>query len=163
MSEKKYIGERLTARADKYYGLKEVTGSQSNVELLDLIKSVVPWADDDSTISWCAIFMTYLFREEGLSNLIPDKPLAARSWLNLEGEVIWERGMDVWDIAKLARPGDIVIFWRYSIDDWRGHIGFYMNEYHYDKTKIRIKGGNQSDGVLIRSYSKHRVLKIIRL
>ena len=156
-----YIGERLLAAAMKYYGLKEVPGDQSNAELLDIIKSVISWADDDSTISWCGIFITYLFNELGLNHLVPSRSYGARQWLNLERESVWAIGQEKYLISELARPGDIVVFWRGSIDDWRGHVALYINE--YDGDRIRVLGGNQDNAVNIRAYNKERILKIIRL
>jgi len=160
--ENKYIGERILANMMGLYGLAEIPGNESNAELLDIIKSVIPWANDDSTISWCGIVMTYVFQKEGLGHLVPSKPAGARSWLNIEGTIVWQIGDDINLISKLAKPGDIVVFWRNSIDDWRGHVAQYLNEYDYDKSKIRVIGGNQDNAVVVRPYSKDRVLKIIR-
>lgn len=150
-----------------YYGLKEVSGEASNPELLELIQSELQWADDDSTIAWCALFGTVIFRKSDKTHLIPDEPYAARNWLELEGkegvETIWKRGDNIEDIAKKAKSGDIVIFWRGSLDGWKGHFAWYLNEYTYDKSKIRTFGGNQDNGALIRPYSKNRILAIFRI
>ena len=146
--------------AFSYYGLKEIPGHESNAKLLKIIKSEINWADDDSTIAWCAIFMTYIFKAVGLN--IPVKPYSARSWSNIQGQTIYQEG-DNKDLISNAQPGDVVIFWRGSRNGWKGHVAFYINEYDYDRNKIRTIGGNQSDGVLIRPYSKSRILKIIRI
>ncbi len=153
--------------AIKYYGLKEIDGKKSNEDLLKLIQTELQWVDDDSVIAWCAIYGTIIFRQMGLGYLIPDKPYAARSWIDLkysdEVEVIWERGDDLSEISKKAKAGDIVIFWRGSINGWKGHFAWYVNEYHFDRSKIRVLGGNQDNAVNIRAYSKNRVLIILRI
>ena len=150
-----------------YYGLKEVNGAASNPQLLELIQSELEWADDDSTIAWCALFGTHIFKKAGLYNLIPEKPYAARNWVALkdkdEVEVIWKDGDDIDDIVKNAKSGDIVIFWRGSKQGWKGHFAWYLNEYSYDTSKIRTFGGNQDNGALVRPYSKNRILIILRI
>lgn len=157
-------GEILLARMMSLYGLKEVDGNESNKELLAMINSIVPWVEDDSKFSWCATIIVWLFMDLGWAHLIPENPLAARSWTKLQGTTIWEDGMDVKLITKLARPGDVIVFWRTNKKtSWHGHISLFINEYHYDRTKIRVIGGNQSNGILSRAYSKNRVLKVIRL
>ena len=154
--------------AQRYYGMKEVSGRASNPKLLKLIHSEIEWADDDSTIAWCALFATHIFKLAGLYHLIPDNnPYAARSWLTLankEGmKVVWKEGDNIKNITRDARTGDLVIFWRGSRNGWKGHIAWYINEYDYDTSKIRTFGGNQENGALIRPYSKNRILMILRV
>ena len=95
--------------ASQFYGLKEVPGKKSNKKLIQLIKTIIPWADDDSTIAWCAIFMAYVFKKLGYQ--LPSHPAAARSWLNLpNSKTIWKDGDKYSDIGLKAQVGDIVVF-----------------------------------------------------
>ena len=53
------------------------------------------------------------------------------------------------------RPGCIVVFWRESLDSWKGHVGFYVGD---DVDRVLILGGNQNNSVNISSYSKDKIL-----
>ena len=128
------------------YGITESPGSLDNPEVLKYYESVdIPeYMKHDST-AWCSAFVNWCCKEAG-------KPYSgkanAKSWLNIGKEV---------DKPDL---GDICIFWRENINSWKGHVGFYVNE---DEHGIYLLGGNQSNRVCILKYSKHQLLKIIRL
>lgn len=143
-----------------FYGLTEVDGPASDPALLTLIQKYIAWADDDSTVAWCAVFMTHLARITGHDEP-SGKQFMARSWLtcgktvadyNDPGGIDWNQ----------VRTGDRVILSRGNPAGWQGHVALYVNEYDPDPAKIRLLGGNQSNGVLIRAYPKDRVLGIRR-
>lgn len=133
----------------KYYGLTEKAGPGSDERLIELIRSVAPWAQDDSSVAWCGIYMTHLFKINGLKP--PSKSMAARSWLKVGNKVD----------PYYAEPGDLVVFWRRAIDDWRGHVGQFIN--WTEDGRIRVLGGNQNNSVSIRIYGKERILGIRRV
>lgn len=138
----------LLQHALKYYGQFEVPGPGSNPLILQWIKEFFPDITDDSKVAWCSIFLHIIAKEAGY-NLRKDG--TARSWLT-HGEVIQFND---------AEPGDIVIFWRGSPGGWQGHVALFVNWKGDDG--VRVLGGNQSDGVNIRTYQKNRILGIRRL
>ena len=107
----------------------------------------INYAGDE--VAWCGLHVGYCVRralpkeplptnEEGA----PEGLLGARRWLTFGSEVN-------------PKVGAIMVFWRESVDDWRGHVGFYYGEQgdHY-----QILGGNQSDKVSVALYEKRRFL-----
>ena len=96
--------------------------------------------------NWCAVFIGSLLSEIGYD--LPAYPQVARSYL------------------KIGRPvddpviGDIVVFWRGSKNDWRGHVSIFIRE---DETGIYCLGGNQQGKVQIVRYSKFKLLGYRRI
>jgi uncharacterized protein (TIGR02594 family) len=131
----------------KLYGIAEIGGSKSNPELLKILQRHLQTATDDSTTAWCGIAMAESFQMAGLADLIPSGFMSARSWLKLSNPVTLED----------AEIGDIVVFWRGSIDGWQGHVALYVND---AGPNIRVCGGNQGDRVSIALYDKARILGI---
>lgn len=133
------------------YGMVEVKGTNSNPQLLAMIRKYLPNATDDSEVSWCGVFMSHVVGQlPGGNALAPAGRLAARNWLNA-GQPVQP------DEAKL---GDIVVFYRGSIDGWQGHVGLLIKK---DATKVWCLGGNQSDQVSILTYPLVRVLGFRRI
>lgn len=150
--EKHYLYEMdLITTAIQYYGLAEVPGQGSNPIILDWIQKLFPDHDDDSTLSWCSVFIHAMAREAGYKNPVGSDAGLARSWL--------KHGITV-DI-KDAKPGDIVVMWRTSLTSWQGHVTLYVN--HRTPTTFRGLGGNQENAVNIRTYPESRVLGVRRL
>jgi len=75
----------------------------------------------------------------------------ARSWL--------EVGLNV---DNDPEPGDIVIFWRDSVDSWLGHVGIYFG-FSKDGKRVYCLGGNQGNQVSVSAYPLERVLGFRRL
>ena len=136
--------------AIKYYGTFEVEGPNSNEKILDWIHDFFPSAKDDSLVAWCSIFMHMIAKEAGYKILRHGHSGLARSWL-AEGQAVPIDEMQV---------GDIVIFWRGALYSRFGHVAIYVNDRGKD---IRVLGGNQSNGVNIRSYPKNRIIGVRRL
>lgn len=123
-----------------YTGLSEVYGSASDPQILDWIQDLIPYAQDDSKIAWCSIFVYQMLKE---MNIEAPPYTAARQWLNFGFE------------TKDPQYGDIVVFWRGSKSDWRGHVAFYIREI---KDKVLVLGGNQDNSVSYKWYAKSRIL-----
>lgn len=130
----------IIAQALKLYGQKEFPGKPSNPVILDMLKRLLSWAEDDE-INWCSAFVKYVAEEAGYDT--SGATAAARSWLNIGAE------------TTAPEIGDVVVFWRVSPRDWRGHVAFYISE---DSNYIYCLGGNQGNKVSIAPYSKSRLL-----
>jgi len=145
----------------QHLGLFEYADSSTNPTLRKMFHKVGEFLGinldsyDDSKLSWCGIFMTFIFIESGLKDFIPNKPLTARNWQKLTNHQDWE------EISlKDAKSGDVVVFWRVCKNCWQGHVALFVNK--RNERKIRVLGGNQDNGVTVRSYSSNRIIKIIR-
>ncbi|MCP4217083.1 MAG: TIGR02594 family protein [bacterium] len=103
------------------------------------------------TINWCGGFMFWLFQKAEISiPLVFPMWIVARKWLKV--------GVSV----KKPQTGDIVIYWRHSKKDWRGHVGVFL-AFSADRKKIYTLGGNQGGMVSVRAYSASRVLGFRRV
>lgn len=137
---------QLYLYASQYYGEREVPGKESNQTILGWLKDIFPWVDNE--IAWCSAFMNAMAKANGLEHPT-EKAGAARSWLNV--------GLAVTDGPVI---GDVCVFWRESPKSWKGHVGLFVRE---TEKFIWVLGGNQSDQVNIRPYTKSRLLSIRRL
>ena len=135
---------RLIKIALSEYGLKEVPGTANNPEIMKYFHEIGhDWVQGDET-AWCSAAVNYWAKKSGLEY---SGKLNARSWLN------FGRKVDIQD-------ADIVVFWRVSPSDWRGHVGIPIRE---DDGVIWTLGGNQSNMVKISPYDKDRLLAYIKL
>ena len=124
---------------------KELVGNQHNPEVLKYFHETgSKWVKTDET-AWCSAFLNWVFKTAGLSY---SGKLNARSWLKIGKKV------------KTPKVGDVVIFWRVSKNDWRGHVGMYVYE---TANYIHVLGGNQNNKVCIKPYAKHRLLGYRRI
>ena len=140
-------GDLLLA-AFKYYGMKEVSGPESEPTILSIIQKVFPSALDDSKVPWCSVFMNWLAWETGHEAPSSNVGLA-KSWLKVGREIpISQREI-----------GDIIVFHR-GKNPALGHVGIYINERGH---MVRVVGGNQDDAVNIRSYPASRIAGVRRL
>jgi uncharacterized protein (TIGR02594 family) len=133
--------------ARTYLGEKELPGkSLNNPKILAWLRRLMPDADADE-ISWCSAFVDAMAAQTGHEQA---RKLTARSWLSV-GEPI---------PAAMARPGDVIIFWRESEDSWKGHVAFFQE---WQGSRVRVLGGNQSNAVTSAHYPRSQVLGIRRL
>lgn len=90
----------------------------------------------DQKISWCAGFVGWSLEKAGMGST---NSLAARSY---------ER----WGKSSLNNPmpGDIAVFFRNGVENWQGHVGFFLKK---NSSHVWVLGGNQSDSVNITMYS----------
>lgn len=132
--------------AKTYLGTRELPGKQHNKTILGWLRRLLPSADADE-ISWCSAFVDAMAAETGFEQ---SRKLTARSWLAV-GEPI---------PAALAKPGDVIVFWREHPDSWKGHVAFFQE---WQGSRVRVLGGNQSDAVTSAHYPRSQVLGIRRL
>ena len=122
-------------------GIAERKGKYDNPEILKYFTEIgFEGSHIKDETAWCSAYLNWVMKKAGL---LHTGRLTARSWLDLPNQV---------DKPKL---GDIVIFWRQSIDSWKGHVGLYINE---TDQYIRVLGGNQGNKVAISLYPKYRLL-----
>ena len=127
------------------YGVTEIPGKNDNPRILQYFHEIgQKWVKDDET-AWCSAFINWCAKVSGLEYT---GKLNARSWLDIGYEVF------------TSQPGDIVIFWRVSKEDWRGHVGLFIN---YEGDYINVLGGNQGNKVCIKKYHKDRLLGFRKL
>lgn len=128
-------------------GVKEVSGSKSNPQILKYAKECGfnNYTSDES--AWCSLFANWVAKTTGLER---SNSLAARSWLNV--------GIPI----ENPEPGDIVVFWRESRESWKGHVGFF-NGFSADGKRVYCLGGNQGNQVSITAKTLDTVLGYRRL
>lgn len=128
--------------ANTQMGVKEFTnGSNPQVETYHKFTTAKNDKGQDDSVPWCSAFMCWVFESAGLPST---NSAQARSWLKYGRETI--------------NPimGDIVVFWRVSKTGWQGHVGLFMG---FTPTgDIMVKGGNQSDMVCVKNYSREQLL-----
>ena len=140
-----FAHEEMLREALNHYGIEEITGEEHNPDILKFFNGIGHiWVQDDET-AWCSAFVNYCAKVNGYQY---SGKLTARSWL------------DVGDEIKNPKQGDVVVFWRESIDSWKGHVGLFIRD---DGTKIWTLGGNQNNSVCIKGYPKERILAYRRL
>ncbi|MCG7944943.1 MAG: TIGR02594 family protein [Candidatus Thiodiazotropha taylori] len=98
---------------------------------------------DPTETSWCAAFMNYVLEKHGEKTT---GSLLAKSFLKI-GEETFEPTL-----------GDILVFSR-GTEEWKGHVGFYMGE---TEDTYWVLGGNQSNAVSIKQYTKSRLISARR-
>lgn len=135
---------RILQVALSQIGIKEAVGKEDNPEVLKYFEALGYGSLHDET-AWCSAFVNWVAIECGLEF---SGKLTARSWLNI--------GWPVYD----PEPGDLVIYWRESINSWKGHVGFFCREY---KGWIYTLGGNQNNQVNIKAYPSERLLAYRKL
>ncbi|MBE2267292.1 MAG: TIGR02594 family protein [Anaerolinea sp.] len=96
---------------------------------------------------WCSAFVNWCLTQAGYTGT---NHALARSWLN------WTGG----DKIAAPRYGAITVFKRLvnGVDTGKGHVAFFIKE---DGTKIHVLGGNQNDGVNVKTYPKADLLAYI--
>jgi uncharacterized protein (TIGR02594 family) len=129
-------------------GQKEITGPANNPVILNYAREAgFGWVNEDET-PWCSIFLNWVAKRAGLKG---SNNLNARSWLNIGQPV-----------DQSPEPGDIVIFWRESIDSWKGHVGIFFG-FSADRKRVFCLGGNQGNQVSISAFPADNVLGFRRL
>ena len=140
--------------AQRFIGIKEVPGMESNPMVLAMLKLDGDWPEDDK-VPWCAAFCNWVC---WLLRLPRSKSLRARSWLNVGYGIELQEAMPGFDVVVLRRgqlpqPGPEVI-------EAAGHVGFYAG---HGPGFIELLGGNQGDMVKVSRYDSERILGIRRL
>lgn len=141
------------ALAQRFTGIREVSGSLDNPQLLAMLKLDNDWPEHDE-VPWCSAFANYVC---WLARLPRSKNLRARSWLETGVGVALDDA-NIGDVVVLKRgpepqPGPEVI-------EAQGHVGFYAGRFG---EFIEVLGGNQSDTVKVSRYPASSLLGIRRL
>ena len=139
--------EELIKIAASQLGVHEIHGTEDNPVIVNYARETGITGISNDEISWCSTFVNWVCMKAGFR--MSGKP-DARSWLNI-GEKITS-----------PKPGDIVVFWRESLQSWKGHVGFFMG-YSSDGSKVFSLGGNQGDAVSIKAYDAAKVLGFRRI
>jgi uncharacterized protein (TIGR02594 family) len=126
--------------AQRLIGVAEDRSARSNPLLIGWGREIDCRYTNDET-PWCGLFVGHCIASQMLAEPLPTNPLGARQWQT------FGRGCD-------PQPGAVMVFWRVSRSDGRGHVGFYVAE---DKAGyFHILGGNQSDAVNVSRVPKSR-------
>ncbi|HEY6108682.1 MAG TPA: TIGR02594 family protein [Gemmatimonadales bacterium] len=142
--------------AQRFTGIHEVQGPTANPAVMAMLRLDSEWPKDDE-VPWCSAFVNYV---AWLLRLPRSKDLRARSWLGV--------GLP---IARLdaARVGfDVVILNRGGaaaspdVIDAPGHVGFFAGIDQVTAGPLLL-GGNQNNGVSLRSFPAADVLGVRRL
>lgn len=134
-------GPRWLDHARRYIGTKEVPGSGNNPVIIRWWEAIKASFRQDS-VPWCGAFVGGVMAECDLP--VARKAPSARAWLKYG--------------VPLDRPavGAIVVFWRGKRSGWSGHVGFVVGR--DGAGNLMVLGGNQSDEVNIKPFSRARVL-----
>jgi uncharacterized protein (TIGR02594 family) len=95
-------------------------------------------------VSWCAAFVGACLAQASIPNTIDrDDRLLARAYLKFGTPI------------ETPRIGAIVVMSRGDPKSWTGHVGFVVGE---TARTVAVLGGNQSNAVNVRHFSKDIVL-----
>jgi uncharacterized protein (TIGR02594 family) len=139
--------EALLKIAFNELGTEETVGNEDNPEVLKYASEVGIKGITSDEIAWCSTFVNWVAWKAGLQH---SGKANARSWLNV-GEKV-----------TTPEPGDVVVFWRESLQSWKGHVGFFLG-ISADKKRVYCLGGNQGNRVSVSAYRLNTVLSFQRL
>ncbi|MBU4681192.1 TIGR02594 family protein [Cedecea davisae] len=124
------------AEGRKYIGQMEIKGPRHNPLILQFWKDIRRGGIKDDETPWCAAYAGAMLERVGIQS---SRFESARSYLN-------------WGVAiKEPAYGCIVVFSR----DGGGHVGFVVGQ--QKNGDLMVLGGNQSDAINIRAFSRSRV------
>lgn len=131
------IKPKWLIEAEKYIGLKEISGPHHNPQILEFWDDIKMGGVNDDETPWCAAFVGGVLEDSGIKST---RSGLAKSYLN-------------WGV-KLDKPveGCIVVFTRKG----GGHVGFVEG---VDKSgNLYVLGGNQSDAVNVKLFKTDNVV-----
>jgi hypothetical protein len=86
--------------------------------------------------NWCAGFVSWCYLKAVEKEPMPfGYSLSARAIYNEFKRKKW--------LVKKPQPGDLIFFWRESIDSWMGHIGFVLSDFIKSENRIDTIEGNK--------------------
>lgn len=132
--------------AQRFVGIKEVPGADSNPQILAMLKLDAAWPTADE-VPWCSAFVNYI---AWLLRLPRSKDLRARSWLDVGVAVELTAASPGFDVVVIKRGDDPV----------QGHVGFYAG---MTLRGVFILSGNQSNAVSVAQFPASSVLGVRRL
>ena len=136
MSAQKESEPPWLAIARKEIGVKEIPGGPNSriAEYREVVGA--PEGSD-----WCGAYFSWVMTQAGFKG-----PFSAAARANKKcGTKI-----DEWKLGCYA------IFWRFSPDDWRGHIAYALSA--PKAGLVSCLGGNQAKSVCIRNYPESPLL-----
>ena len=123
--------------AEKYVGLKEVSGPKNNSTVVDFWKRINLSGISNDEVPWCAAFVGAVLENVGITST---RSGLAKSYLNFGTK------------QNVPTLGSIVVFTRTG----GGHVGFVVGK---DKAgNIFVLGGNQSDAVNVKKFTTQHVV-----
>jgi uncharacterized protein (TIGR02594 family) len=128
--------------ARRLMGMREGEGALDNPTILNWAGDLgITYTHDD--IPWCGLFVSHCIGATLPDEPLPAGPLGARNWQAF---------------GRPAEPGlgAVMVFWRESVQGFKGHVGFYIGE---DAQAFHILGGNQSDSVCVARVRRDRLLQ----
>lgn len=123
--------------ARKYIGIKEIGSTNRGKEIDEWATSLSgKWLIGQP---WCGTFCAQVFKEAGLSAKVPKSFFRAKEWASTG--------------TKLTKPayGCVAVLDR----EGGGHVGIVVGK--TKSGKIKLLGGNQSDGVNIMDFEPSRI------
>lgn len=148
--------------AQRYVGIKEVSGQFDNPQIMAWLKLDMQWPEGDE-VPWCSAFVNGIAHAFRLPR---SKSLRARSWLLMGEPIDLEKAEPGFDVVIIKRAGDDS---GPDVIDAPGHVGFYAGIERFtdrggtDRERILILGGNQGNSVSIAGFSSDRLLGVRRL
>lgn len=134
----------ILTEARKHLGVSEYSGRADNPVIMGWADDLDQWYPGDD-VPWCGLFVA-ICAYRGAPNEAQDfNRLGARNWLQ------WGEAADSEDIPL----GSIVVLWRSSRNSWKGHVGICTGQ---NSGYVRLLGGNQSNSVNEKWFSRSRVL-----
>lgn len=127
---------RWLTRARSFIGTREFSGPKANSLIVRMWEAIKASIKSDE-VPWCAAFVGSVLESVGIKS--------TRSG--------WARSYLKWGIPCGPRVGAIVVF---SRGTFGGHVGFVVQG--GENRSLLVLGGNQSDMVCIKAFSKERVL-----
>lgn len=97
---------------------------------------------------WCASFVSYCFHEGNPGTMPFDPAVGARDLLKKFKDRGWDYKASV---VSPPAPGDIIVWWRVALTDWRGHIGIVAS--YKDGIVKTIEGNKGSFPAKVKSFS----------
>jgi uncharacterized protein (TIGR02594 family) len=133
------IDQPWVAAGKRFLGLKEISGSNHNPEILKFWKAIRRSGIKDDETPWCAAFVGACLENSGIESTRFE---SAKSYLT-------------WGVTlSKPVPGCVAVFTR----NGGGHIGFVLD---VDSDGfMQLLGGNQNDSVCIRSYGTERLARL---
>lgn len=130
-------------------GTKEIPGRANSPKIMSWAAEVglTPASYPSDEVAWCGLAVAVILKRAGKPIDMVGNILGARQWLKFG-----ER-------AETPSLGDVLVFWRGSPNDWRGHVGIYIAE---DDDAYHVAGGNQSNAFNIMRLHKSRLLEARR-
>lgn len=124
--------------ARKELGVREVPGRPANPRILEYFRASGHETIMNDETAWCSAFINWAMKEAKIRGTMA---LNARSWAT-------------WGKPSKERVGAICVFSRGSIS-WQGHVGILLS---WTATRVKVLGGNQSDGVTAADYPRARLI-----